>query len=82
MHLEVAFGMDTYLFLNTFCGMINRMGLRQDFLRQRGYVVGADIELRELVMKLDKDEIQKSAANKSNNISSITVLSRKSQKPF
>ena len=29
VHLEVAFGTDTYLFLNTFCGIIKRMGLLQ-----------------------------------------------------
>ena len=64
MHLEVAFGMCTYLFLNTFCGMITEIALafRKTYLRQRWYVVGPDIALRELVMKLDKNEIKKSAA--------------------
>ena len=68
VHLEVAFGMDTDSFLNAFCRMINRRGLPQEVISDNGgNFVGADNELRKLVMKLDKDKIQKSAANQHIN---------------
>ena len=65
VHLEVAFGIDTYSFLNAFCRMTNRPGLPQEMISDNGMnFVGANRELRELVKKLHQEKIKKSAANK------------------
>ena len=54
VHLGVAFLMDSDLFLNAFCRMINRRGLLQEVISDNGRIfVGVNKELRELVMKPD-----------------------------
>ena len=64
VHLEVAFGLDTDSFLNSFYRMVNRRGLPLEVISDNGgNFVGADKELRELVKKLDEDKIQGSMAN-------------------
>ena len=48
--------------------MTNRGGLPEEMLSDNGTnFVGAERELRELVEQLDRDKIEKSAANKSSS---------------
>ncbi|XP_015765556.1 PREDICTED: uncharacterized protein LOC107344425 [Acropora digitifera] len=65
VHLELAFGLDTDAFLNTFYRMVNRRGLPQEVVSDNGgNFVGAEKEQRELAKNLDEDKIQRSVANK------------------
>lgn len=65
VHLEVAYGLDTDSFLNAFYRMASRRGLPEVMWSDNGTnFVGGNNELKELVRQLDKDRIQKSAANR------------------
>ena len=65
VHLEMAYGLDTDSFLNAFYHMVNRRGLPEEMISDNGSnFVGAERELRELVLQLDQDKIVKSVANK------------------
>ena len=65
VHLEMAYGLDTDSFLNAFYRMVNRRGLPEEMISDNGSnFVGAERELRELVLQLDQDKIVKSVANK------------------
>ncbi|PFX13817.1 hypothetical protein AWC38_SpisGene22069 [Stylophora pistillata] len=65
LHLEIAYGLDTDSFLNAFCRMASRRGLPEEMISDNGNnFVGADLELRELIEKLDKDKIASSTANR------------------
>lgn len=64
VHLEMAYGMDTDSFLNAFYRMVNRRGFPKEVLSDNGgNFVGANRELKELLLALDKDKIQNSIAN-------------------
>ena len=64
VHLEVAYALDTDSFLNAFFRMASRRGLPQDMISDNGTnFVGADRELKELVLALDHNKIQDSTAN-------------------
>ena len=57
--------MDTDSSLNAFYRMANRRGLPEEMISDSGTnFVGAERELRELVEQLERDKIEKSAANK------------------
>jgi len=61
----MAYGLDTDSFLNAFYHMANRRGLPEEMISDNGTnFVGAERELRELVEQLERDKIEKSAANK------------------
>ena len=64
VHLEMAYNLDTDSFLNAFYRMTSRRGLPQEVMSDNGTnFVGANTELKELISKLDKSKIEKSAAN-------------------
>ena len=61
----MAYGLDTDSFLNAFNRMANRRGLPREMISDNGTnFLGAKRELRELVEQLDRDKIEKLAANK------------------
>ena len=65
VHLEMAYSMDTDLFLNAFYRMVCRRGLPQRMLSDNGgNFIGADKELKELVFLLNQEKIKSSTANK------------------
>ena len=65
VHLEMAFGLDTDLFLNAFYRTASRRGLPEEMFLDIGTnFKGADAELKLLMSKLDDDQILQSAANK------------------
>ena len=65
VHLEVAYGLDTDSFLNSFYRMVNRRGRPEEMLSDNGSnFIGGERELRELVDALDEERIKKSAANR------------------
>ena len=65
VHLEMAFGLDTDSFLNSFYRMVNRRGLSREMLSDNGTnFVAAERELREFVQALDQSKIAQSSANK------------------
>eukprot|EP00117_Sycon_ciliatum_P019093 scpid35165/ scgid17425/ len=65
VHLELAYGLDTDSFLRAFSRFAHRRGLPVQVLSDNGTnFIGANRELRELVDALDKDAIQRSAANR------------------
>ena len=65
VHLEIAYGLDTDLFLNAFYRMTNRRGLPAEMLSDNGTnFVGGERELRELIEKLDGEKIVPSGADK------------------
>ena len=64
VHLEMAYNLDTDSFLNAFYRMTSRRGLPQEVMSDNGTnFVGANTKLKELISKLDKSKIEKSAAN-------------------
>ena len=63
--MEIAYGMDTNLFLNDFYRMVNQRGLPLEVLSDNGTnIVGGNTELRELINNLEKYKIKLSTANK------------------
>jgi len=65
IHCEMAFGLDTDSSLNAFARMTYRRGLPQEVVSDRGTnFIGANREIKELVEKLDKDEICQRTANR------------------
>ena len=64
VHLEVAYGLDTYSFLNAFSGMVNRRRVPEVVSDNGTNFVSSERELRELVEAIDKDKIHRSAADK------------------
>ena len=62
VHLEIAFGLDTDSFLNSFYRMASHRGLPEEVYSDN--FKGADNELKLLVSQIDKDKITESAANK------------------
>ena len=61
----MAFGLDTDSFLDAFYRMTNRRGLPEEMLSDNGTnFVGAERGPSELIEQLDRDKIEKSAANK------------------
>ena len=65
VHLEIAFGLDTDCFLNSFYRMASRRGLLEEVYSDNGTSFkGADNELKLLVSQIDEDKITESAANK------------------
>ncbi|XP_033105172.1 uncharacterized protein LOC117107577 [Anneissia japonica] len=65
VHLEMAYALDTNSFLNAFYRMVNRRGLPKEVVSDNGgNFIGADKELRELIISIDKDKVQKSTANR------------------
>lgn len=65
VHMEVAYGLDTDSFLNAFVRMVGRRGLPSTVFSDNGTnFKAADTELKELVKKLDQDQITKSLANR------------------
>ena len=65
VHLEIAFGLDTDCFLNSFNRMASRRGLLEEVYSDNGTSFkGADNELKLLVSQIDEDKITESAANK------------------
>ena len=65
VHLEMACGMDTNSFLNAFYRKVNRRGLQLKVLSDNETnIVGENTELKELINKLEKDEIKRSTAKK------------------
>ena len=64
VHLEMAYGLDTDSFLNSFYRMANRRGLPREMLSDNGgNLVKPNKELRQLVEVLDQDRIRASTAN-------------------
>lgn len=64
IHCEMAFGLDTYSFLNAFARMAYRRGLPQEVISDRGTnFISANRELKELVEKLDKHKICQRTSN-------------------
>ena len=64
VHLEMAYGLDTDLFLNAFYRMANRRCLPREMLSDNGgNFVKANKELRQLVEVLDQDRIRTLTAN-------------------
>ena len=64
VHLELAYSLDTDVFLNAFYRMVSCCGLPQDMLSDNGTnFIGGERELYELVLQMDKDKIQNSTAN-------------------
>ena len=64
VHLEMAYSLDTDSFLNASYRMTSRRGLPQELMSDNGTnFVGVNTELKELISKLDKSKIEKSAAN-------------------
>ena len=65
VHLEMAFGLDTNSFLNAFFRMVSRRGLPEHVFSDNGTNFRrADLELKELVQKLDQSRIQTLTANR------------------
>ena len=65
VHLEIAFGLDTSSFLNTFYRMVNRRGLPEEMYSDNATnFKAADKELKALLLQLDEDKIKASASNK------------------
>ena len=65
VHLEIAFGLDTGSFLNSFYRMASRRGIPEEVYSDNGTnFKGADNELKLLVSQIDEDKITESAANK------------------
>ena len=61
----MAYGLDTDSFLNAFYRMANQRGLPEEMISDNGTnFVDAERELRELIEQLERDKIEKSAANK------------------
>ena len=66
VHLEIAYGLDTDSFLNSFYRMASRRGLPDEVISDNGgNFVGANRELKELVQQLDIRKIQVSTANQA-----------------
>ncbi|XP_052820099.1 uncharacterized protein LOC128245919 [Mya arenaria] len=65
-HFILAFGLDTTSFLNAFYRMVNnRRGLPVKMLSDNGKnFIGAEKELKDLVLQLDKNHIEGNTANK------------------
>ena len=64
-HLEIAFGLDTDSFLNSFYRMASHRGLHEKVDSDNGTnFKGADNELKLLVSQIDEDKLTESAANK------------------
>lgn len=61
VHLEVAYGLDTYSFLNAFYRMVSQRGLPNE--DNGTNLVGGNNELMELVGLLDHKKIQQSTTN-------------------
>ena len=60
----MAYALDTDSFLNAFCHMASRRDLPKEMISDNGgNFVGGDKELWGLVQQLDKERIEKSAAN-------------------
>ena len=65
VHLEIAYGLDTDLFLNAFYRMVSRRGLPEAMYSDNGTnFKGADKELKSLIAQLDETKIKNSIANK------------------
>ena len=60
----MAYGLDTYSFLNAFSGMVNRRRVPEVVSDNGTNFVSSERELRELVEAIDKDKIHRSAADK------------------
>jgi len=61
----MAYGLDIDSFLSAFHCMANRSGVPEEMISDNGTnFVGTERELRGLVKELDRDKIEKSAANK------------------
>ena len=64
VHLEMTYSLDTDSFLNAFYRMASRRGLSQEVMSDNGTnFVGANTKLKELIRRLNKTKIEKSAAN-------------------
>ena len=64
VHLEMTYSLDADSFPNAFYRMTSRRGLPQEVMSDNSTnFVGANTELKELISKLDKSKIEKSAAN-------------------
>ena len=58
VHLEMAYELDTDLFLNAFYSLVNRRGLPREILSDNGgNFVDGNTELSDLVKELDQDKI-------------------------
>ena len=58
VHLEIAYGLDTDSFINAFVRMTSRRGMPSYVVSDNGTnFVGAERELRQLVVSLDRDRI-------------------------
>ena len=65
VHLEMAYGLDTDSFLRCFIRMTSRRGYPLEIVSDRGInFIGAARELKELVEKLDIDQIQQKTVDK------------------
>ena len=65
VHLKIAFGLDTILFLNAFYRTASRRGLPEEMFSDNGTnFKGADRELKMLLSELDESKIKTTVANK------------------
>lgn len=69
IHLEMAWGLDTESFLNAFTRFTSRRGVPSEVTSDNGTnFVGAVNELRDLVGKLDQDQIQRKTNHMFNKV--------------